>query len=217
MKSITEFIRSVSQLSAVSSQFVSIRFRHFDRQVLTVAPFLPRPDVNADARKAEQGERHVRVRRTVATLAIGNYLAVGSDSGIGIHPGELGGGLELSGRREIARPFDMNGSRPRPAALRADGRAVVLAIGPGVENHGLTTSERGAQFVPGCNGAVVARTGPFARPRRSRIASDREPLGDPRIEPAVEHLHRGMAEVLEEPERARGADSGLIVVHDDRR
>src|SRR4051794_5664660 len=125
MKSITEFIRSVSQLSAVSYQFVSIRLRHFDRQVLTVAPFLPRPDVNADARKAEQAERHVRVRRTVATLAVGNHLAVGSDSGIGIHPGEIGSGLELSGGREVARPFDMDGSGHRSAALRADGRAVV--------------------------------------------------------------------------------------------
>src|SRR3954471_10872360 len=147
MKSITEFIGL--SLSAIRVYSGSIRLWHFDRQVLAVAPFLPRADVNADARKPKKAERHVRVRRTVPTLAIGNDLTVGGDARVGVHLGQRGGGLEVSGLREVARPFDVDGSGHGAAALRPDSRAEVLAIGAGVENNGLAASECGSEFLPG--------------------------------------------------------------------
>ena len=65
---------------------------------------------------------------------------------------------------------------------------------------------------------LLARAGP----RRSAAAAPASrvtgrPAARPGAEAAVEQPHARVAEVLEEPERARGAHARLLVVDDDRR
>ena len=51
---------------------------------------------------------------------------------------------------------------------------------------------------------------------RDGLGRHRQPRGAPRLQPAIEHAHVRVAEVLEKPERARGAHPGVLLVDDDR-
>ena len=122
-------LTSNSQLLAPSSQF--------DRQVLSIAPFLPRADVVAHAGIAEQPERQIRMRGAIAALAIGDHLAVGRDAGIFVHLFQFGGRLVVAIGGEVARPLDVNGARDRATSRGTNRGTAVLAVRTSVENRDL--------------------------------------------------------------------------------
>src|SRR5262245_10459431 len=67
-----------------------------NRQIVPIAPFLPRSDVVANARIAEQPQCDVGVRGAVAPLAVRDHFAVTGHAGVGVHLLELGGWLEVA-------------------------------------------------------------------------------------------------------------------------
>ncbi len=153
----------------------------------------------------------------VAALAVRQHFAVGRDARALVHLPQFGRRLEGAVRAEVPRPFDVDGAGYRAAALRADGRAAVLAVASRVEDHRIPRCRwpifTSRQVAIVCE---LARAGPVARRRRRSITRNRQSGPAPGAESAVEQPHRRMAEILEEPERARRADAGLLVVDDDR-
>src|SRR6185437_6299064 len=76
-----------------------------DRQLLPVAPFLPRPRVVAHARITEQAQREVTVRGAVAALAVGDDFLVRRDARGLIDRAQVRGGLERAVGRQVALPL----------------------------------------------------------------------------------------------------------------
>src|SRR5215217_5618712 len=86
-----------------------IALGQLDGQLFAVPPLLPRSDVQADTRVPEQPQRDVGMRGAVPALAVADDLAVRRDTGVLVHPPELGGRLEIAGRGQVARPLDVDG------------------------------------------------------------------------------------------------------------
>src|SRR6188508_2973281 len=149
------------------------------------------------------------MRRAVTTLAIGDDFAIGGDAGFFVHAAQLGGGLERAVGTEIARPFDVHGARNGAAARRTHRGAAVFAGAAGIEQDAARLTDRATHVLPGGDGLRDTRPLPLADRCRRRLTRDRKALVRPGAKPAVEQPHRRMAEILEKPEGAGGANPRL--------
>ncbi len=154
--------------------------------------------------------------RAVAALAVGHDFLVGRDAGGFIHRAQLVGRFVRAVGAEVAAPLDVHGAGDRAAALRPHGRAVVFAVAARVEDHDVRPAEALLDIAPCGNRLRLRRACPRALGRRLCLARHGQGRARPGVEAAVEDLHPRMAEVLEEPEGARGPHARLLVVHDDR-
>src|SRR5690554_1816657 len=107
----------------------------FNREIDAIAPFLPRPDVVADARIAEKPQGEIGVRGTIAALAVGHDLSIGRDPCGLVHRPELLDWLERAVRTEIPGPFDVNRAGNRAAAGGAHRCSAVLAVAARVDDR----------------------------------------------------------------------------------
>ena len=104
-----------------------------------------------------------------------------------------------------------------PPRLARTSVPVVLLIAPRVENDRSVAAETVLDFAPGRETIRAWRAGPRTLGRGRGLSRHWQARLDPRAETAVEHLRVLVPEVFEEPERAGGAHTRLLVVDDHRR
>src|SRR6516164_7226364 len=108
--------------------------RMLDGNVFAIAPFRPRAPVIAYPRVACLFERHICVRRAVATLAIRNDFRVGPQTQRRELRAKLTGRLHISLRRVTRSPIAMHGAGNRAAPLGAYPFAEILLVAAHVED-----------------------------------------------------------------------------------
>ncbi len=159
-----------------------VLLRMLDGQIDAIAPFLPRSDVVPHAGIAEQPQREIRMRRTIAALAVGDDLAIGRHPGALVHLPQLVRRLEGAVGPEVVRPLEMHRAGHGAAARRAHTGATVLAVASRIDDDGVGASKTSLHLAPPGKNFLVAQAGPFGWLRFVCLLRDRQSLFRPGVD-----------------------------------